>query len=228
MKRAALGVRMHSGWGALVAVAHEGGKVDVLERRRIAVTAPGASRAVQPYHHARDLALASAPDGGWGRLHTRVKVEFAEAGEAAEKFLVACFEESTRLAQEEIRKVVEELEGRRYRVAGAAVLLAAGRRLPPLPRILAAHPLIHTAEGQFFRDVVGKACQALEIPLTGIRERSLQESVDDTFGKSAAKVRRQVADMVRRIGSPWTQDQKAATLGALLVLNSPAERPTLR
>ena len=35
MKRAAIGFRMHSGWGALVAVSHHAGTVKILERRRI-------------------------------------------------------------------------------------------------------------------------------------------------------------------------------------------------
>jgi len=41
MKRAALGVRMHSGWGALVAVANCTGMVEVIARRRITLIGPG-------------------------------------------------------------------------------------------------------------------------------------------------------------------------------------------
>jgi len=35
MKPAALGIRMHSGWGILVAVNHE---IEIIERRRIVIT----------------------------------------------------------------------------------------------------------------------------------------------------------------------------------------------
>jgi hypothetical protein len=60
MKRAAIGIRAHSGWGALVAVANNGGMVEVLERRRVAVTIPGTPGANQPYHFAEKLKLAEA------------------------------------------------------------------------------------------------------------------------------------------------------------------------
>src|SRR5260370_32919538 len=62
MKRAAIGIRMHSGWGALVAVANSDGAVEVLERRRVAVTIPGTPGANQPYHFAEKLELAEAEE----------------------------------------------------------------------------------------------------------------------------------------------------------------------
>src|SRR5260370_42526948 len=60
MKRAAIGVRMHSGWGALVAVSDSAGIVEVIERRRVALTTPGTPGANQPYHFAENLELPEA------------------------------------------------------------------------------------------------------------------------------------------------------------------------
>src|SRR5215471_12502986 len=60
MKRAAIGVRMHSGWGALVAVSNSDGRVEILERRRVAMTIPGTPGAQQPYHFAENLKLPEA------------------------------------------------------------------------------------------------------------------------------------------------------------------------
>jgi len=195
MKRAAIGVRMHSGWGALVAVANNPGMVEVLERRRVAVTIPGTPGANQPYHFAE-------------------KLQFAEA----EKFLGNCFAASRRLALAAVREVVEELRGRQYRVIGSAVLLASGRPLPPLAKILASHALIHAAEGEFFREVFSKACADLELSVTGVRERDLDERVKTALGKAAARLRQQISAMGRSIGPPWTTDQKTAALAALVVL----------
>ena len=55
MKRVAIGVRMHSGWGALVVVSSSAGAAEVVERRRVAVTASGTPGANQPYHFAKNL-----------------------------------------------------------------------------------------------------------------------------------------------------------------------------
>jgi hypothetical protein len=165
MKRAAIGVRMHSGWGALVAVSNSADTVEVIDRRRVAVTSPGTPGANQPYHFAENLELPEA-----------------------EKFLGNCFAASKRLAMAAVRDVVGELHGRQYRVVGSAVLLASGRPLPPLSKILASHALIHAAEGEFFREAFSKACEGLDISVTGFRERNLDECVQTTFGKAASQL----------------------------------------
>src|SRR5277367_6645715 len=201
MKRAAIGVRMHSGWGALVAVCLDAGKVQIIERRRIEVIDAKTPGAKQPYHFAKDL-------------------DFTRA----EKFIGKCFADSQQLAANAIRDLLAELCVRKYRVQGAAVVLASGRPLPPLAKILAAHPLLHTAEGQFFREVFKKACESCDLPVIGIRERDLDERIQKTFRTGAARIRRQVSEQGRVIGPPWTADQKLAGLAALLVLGGGSAR----
>jgi len=144
MKHAAIGVRMHSGWGALVAVSNNAGAVEVIERRRIAVTASGAAGANQPYHFAERLELPEA-----------------------EKFLGSCFEASKCLALAAVQEVVGELRSSQYRLVGSAILMASGRPLPPLAKILASHALIHAAEGEFFREVFTKAGEVSTFPSPG-------------------------------------------------------------
>jgi hypothetical protein len=195
MKPAAIGVRMHSGWGALVAVSFASGKVEIIERRRIVVIDAAAPGAKQPYHFAKDLGLPRA-----------------------EKFIGKCFADSQQLAASAIRDLLAKLTARKYRVKGAAVVLASGRPLPPVAKILAAHPLLHTAEGQFFREVFAKACEICDLRVEGVRERDLDERLQEAFGKAATRVCRQVAEQRRVIGAPWTADQKLATVAALLVL----------
>jgi hypothetical protein len=195
MKPAAIGVRMHSGWGALVAVANIAGSVEVIERRRVAIATPRTPGANQPYHFAENLELPEA-----------------------EKFLANRAAASKRLASAAVRDVVSELRGRQYRVVGSAVLLASGRPLPPLSKILASHALIHAAEGEFFREAFSKACEGLDLVVTGFRERDLDECFLTTFGKAAAQTQRQISTLGRFLGPPWTKDQKTAALAALLVL----------
>jgi len=195
MKRAAIGVRMHSGWGALVAVSNSADTVEVIDRRRVAITTPGTPGANQPYHFAENLELPEA-----------------------EEFLGDCFAASKRLAMAAVRDVVGELRGRQYLVVGSAVLLASGRPLPPLSKILASHALIHAAEGEFFREAFAKACKSLDLSVTGFRERNLDECVQIAFGKAATRMSQQISTLGRSLGPPWTKDQKTAALGALLLL----------
>jgi hypothetical protein len=195
MKRAAIGFRMHSGWGALVVVSHSTDKVQILERRRVIVIEPKIPGTRQPYHFSENLELPEA-----------------------DKFLADCFSASQGFALAAIRESVESLRASQYSVIGAAIVLASGRPLPPLPKILASHALIHTAEGEFFREVVWAACQALGIPVRGFRERDLDECAAAAFGKAAAKTLQQIATGGRSLGPPWTSDQKTAALAALLML----------
>jgi hypothetical protein len=197
MKRAAIGVRMHSGWGALVAVSNSVGAVEVLERRRIVTAPAGTPGTNQPYHFAENLNLPEA-----------------------EKFLRDYFAASKSLALIAIRDVSEELQNNGYSIVALAVLLAAGRPLPSLRKILGSHALIHAAEGELFREAFTKACECLNLLVVGVSERALYKSVEDTFGGSAIKIRQQVSTLGRSLGPPWAKDQKAAALAALTVLAS--------
>jgi hypothetical protein len=190
MKRAALGFHMHSGWGVLVAISGESNSVELLDRRRIVVAVSEVPGAIQPYHFAAQLEPA-----------------------AQEEHLARCAASSSQLAATAIAEVIKELDGRHYDVVGAAILLASGRALPPLAKILAAHPLIHTAEGEFFRQVVHRACEGLQIPVTAIRVREL-----DVRANRASKLQRSIDGLGRTVGPPWTKDHKTAALAAALLL----------
>jgi hypothetical protein len=101
--------------------------------------------------------------------------------------------------------------------------MSAARPLPPLEKILAAHPLLHTAEGQFFRDAFAKACSSNNLPVTKIKERDLEVALKEKFPRQATQLKRKVHLAGRTIGPPWTTDQKLATLAALLLLPLPKQ-----
>ena len=197
-KLAAIGVQMHSGWGVLVAVAYAE-SVQILDRKRIVVVDPGMPGANQPYHYAR------------------LQLEKQNL-EEAERHLALCASTSEKLATKAIEEVVAELRGRGCRVAGAVVLQGAGRALPALPHILASHPLIHTAGGEFFGNVVKNACERLKIPVENIRRRDLEEHTKITFGRAATQLQRTVANIGKSLGPPWKADHKTAALAALTIL----------
>jgi hypothetical protein len=194
MKDAAFGIRVHSGRAVLVCISGDLAAPEIVDRRRIVVVEPTMEGAKQPYHFAETLPL-----------------------EEAERHLRKCAEFSQRLALQAIRESLEAVSARNYRVVGCAMLLASGRALPPLPKILASHALVHTAEGEFFRKVVREACERCGIPVVGFRERELDEHADVAFGKAAARVRQRISDLRSIVGSPWTQDEKAAALAGLMM-----------
>jgi len=195
MKRVALGVRMHSGWGVLVAVSGAADSVEILDRKRIVTTDPSIPGAKQPYHYAVSLGLTES-----------------------ETYLANCAAASERLALKAVAEVVRELEGQNCQIVGSAVLLASGRPLPSLSKTLASHALIHTAEGEFFRSAIRNACRRLEIRVTAIRERELEGRAKTSFGNAAGRVVRRISSLGHSIGPPWTKDHKMAALAAAIVL----------
>ncbi len=197
MQRAAIGIRPHSGWGALVVVAGDKGAIDVVLRKRVVITAPDIKGASQPYHFAQGQNLTEA-----------------------ERYLAECAAASEQLAWEALGETIEEARSRKKVVTGCAILLAAGRSQPELPKILASHPLIHTAEGEFFRQSFRRAGERLKLEVTGIRERDLDERAREKFGAETDSVRREIAGLGSSLGPPWTSDQKNACLAALLVLKN--------
>ena len=186
---------MHSGWGVLVAVSGDADSLEVLERRRIVTADPAVTGSKQPYHFAEGLELREA-----------------------ERYLADCAAASERLALEAIKGVAGNLEARQYRIAGCALLLASGRALPSLPKILASHALIHTAEGECFRDAVKCACKRLEISVTAIKERDLDDRARTAFGIDTSRVQRRNSSLGSSIGPPWTKDHKTAALSAAIIL----------
>jgi len=186
---------MHSGWGVLVAVSGDANSAEVMDRRRIVIVDPKIPGSKQPYHYVVSVGLPKP-----------------------ETYLAKCAAVSERLASAAVEELVRELEARRYRIVGCAILLASGRPLPPLSNVLASHALIHTAEGEFFRDAVRKACEHLKIRVTAIRERELDERAKTAFGNAASRVQRRISSLGRSIGPPWTKDHKSAALAASMIL----------
>jgi hypothetical protein len=182
--RTALGFRAHSGWAAMVAVAGTMDAPQVLERRRIVIADPEIPGSRQPYHAAAGL-------------------PFPEAESAVREAI----ESSRGLALEAMSAAAGALRAKGHVVAGCGILLGSGKALPGLDHILAAHPLIHTAEGEMFRDVLEWTAKECHVPVTRVREKELDATLLERIGS-----------LGKLIGPPWTLDQKYATVAALMAL----------
>jgi len=193
MKTAAVGFRVHSGWSAVVAVCLENGKPVVLRRERVHLVEKFTYRFRQPYHTGEKMALAEARE-----------------------FIAGVREEGRELAYSAIRELQAELEGRGYQLKRGALLLASGRPLPDLEKILASHALIHTADGELFRECVVHASERCGLGIVSIRERELLEQAGKALRAPRPTLLRRVTELGRPLGAPWTQDEKFAALAAWL------------
>jgi hypothetical protein len=178
-----------------VAVSGKAGAERIVDRRRIEIIDPKVAGAAQPYHFAERLELG-----------------------AAERHIANCAATSARLALDGLRDVADALRDRGCHLTGAAILLSSARSLPDLPGILASHAMIHAAEGDFFRQAFREACLSLKIPVTGIREKELDDHAAQGFGRAAVGLRQRISDLGRTLGPPWTTDEKTAALAAAIAL----------
>jgi hypothetical protein len=191
--RAALGLRAHSGWAALIALAGPPAAPQVALRRRIVMAEGEAAK--QPYHAAEGLPLA-------------------KAAALLERFAKAALERAT----EALAAALDDLRRKGHAPVAAVILTAAGRPLPELKSVLASHALIHTADGEHFRDALAAAIERQGLKVSRVRERDVAAQAEAALGRPAADLHAAVAAWGKPLGAPWTQDQKLSTLGAWIAL----------
>lgn len=201
MKRAALGFRAHSGWVALVAVSLEERLPVPLLRERPHLVRTFTFEFRQPYHTAEKKAFKAAVD-----------------------FIDRVRSDANALALETIQYVQANLAARGFELQACGLLTSSARPLPDLAHILASHPLIHTADGELFRESLQEACSKLGLPILAIRESELLERSGRALHLSATELNTRLTELGRALGSPWAQDEKFATLAAWLAGASQGRR----
>ena len=197
----ALGLRAHSGWAALVAVAGTPRSPEILLRRSIELADPKVPGSKQPYHAAEGEKLPKA-----------------------EKIVGRCAIDARRLAGTAFDEVLAGLENAKRPVIACGVLLASGRPLPGLEAILASHALIHTADGELFRDALAAAAEERRLPVTRVREKEIISRAAASLSIAEEEIDQCLKAAGRLAGSPWTQDQKLAALAAWVALAGSALR----
>ena len=196
LQTVAVGFRVHSGWAAAVVLC---GPVDapvVVERRKIQLVKIFTYAYRQPYHTAEKM---PRPD--------------------AIKFIRGVQSDAKRLALSSLHSLQADLAEGDFKIVRSALLLASGRALPELEKILASHALIHTADGELFRDSLRAACGVCDLTVEGIREKELFAAASlKALGVQLATLKRRIAALGKALGPPWSQDEKFAALAAWLTL----------
>ena len=197
-KAATLGVRAHSGWAAYVMLAGNPKSPDILARGRMQLCDPAIRGSQQPFHEAEMMPFATA-----------------------EKFIARCTASSAKLAANAIAEVCGIAP-----LKACCVLTASGRPLPNLKGILASHSYIHAAEGEFYRDAVAAACVASGVAVRRVRERDMEAELQNLPVPPAA-AKQKLAEFGKKLGPPWTTDEKLSALGAWLMLAALPSRRAL-
>jgi hypothetical protein len=187
----AIGFRVHSGWAAMVAVTGSPADPIILDRRRIQIAEAQSSGPIQPYHTARDLGVE------------RGRIFLDEFRKASQQFACTALETA-----------IKQIGGDRIR--DCAVLTGSGRISPSLEATLASHAAIHTAEGEFFREIVCYAAKSCDLAVFRIKEKELFDLAASKLEMPWPKLQQMLNELGKIVGPPWQQDQKFAALAAWL------------
>jgi hypothetical protein len=196
--RAAIGLRAHSGWAAVVAVAGSRRAIEILERRRIELGDPSVPGPKQPYHEAENQPLSRA---------RQIIDRYAD--------------DARRRARDAFHLLTRDLREKGYEVARCGLLIASGRPVPPLESILASHALIHSADGELFRTALADAASKQRLSTIRVPEKELAARAQAGLRSPAGELQQSVNAAGKSLGPPWTQDQKLAALVAWLALAGP-------
>jgi hypothetical protein len=182
----------------MVAVTGSPSQPVILDRRRLEIAEASDRGPVQPYHAARDLGAAR------GRV-----------------FLNECRAAANALASASLETAIKHIGGDRVQLC--AVLTGSGRPSPTLEATLASHAAIHTAEGEFFREIVLHAGESCGLRALRIKEKELFSLAELKFHMVPAILQKTLDDLGKIVGPPWRQDQKFAALAAwLAAANEPS------
>ena len=199
-RSAAIGFSPHSGWAAMIVLSGTAAEITVLARSRVDLIDSHDPESKQPYH----------------------AVEFVCVEEATGR-LAGYMAEATARAYSAILSQSTGLRESGYQVKSVGILDSAGRKQSSLSSILAAHALIHAAEGDHFRNALSAAAERAGLRVCRVQARALEDHAVKCLSLPLNRVLDTVNDLGRQVGPPWGADQKKAALLAWTLLNdSPA------
>ncbi|MDQ1411125.1 MAG: hypothetical protein QOJ41_2860 [Acidobacteriaceae bacterium] len=191
----ALGFRAHSGWAAAVALAGSPRAPEVIDRRRIALVESGSPGGVQPYHVARTMDLSKA-----------------------EEFIKGVIVAIDRTALLAVRAFADAITSQGLNISCCGIVLASGRALPSVEATLRSHAMVHTAEGELYRAAIARAAKHLSWRCVRVPERDLYDLAVEHLHIPEPQLKLRITEMGRAVSSPWSADEKCATLIAWLAL----------
>jgi hypothetical protein len=194
---AAIGFRVKSGWAIAVLVAGPATAPVVLDRRVVELSDPRIPATRQPYH--ADFGVEQRDRRKLKRLAAIVR----------------------RCARQSVGLLVREYRAAGYRLRGAALVVGS---VGDPARITNPHIRAHASEGWLFRTALETAARRCALPCTTLPERALFPQAVKALRRSTSDIKRKVTALGRLRGRTWRAEEKAAAVGAWLVLKSPTRK----
>jgi hypothetical protein len=190
-----LGLRPHTGWAAAIVLSGTAAKPVVVARQRLALVEPDGKYSRFLYHEASELEPRAAT-----RWVTDGRRKFAASTLGS------------------LRAFCEDLSKGGKRIGAAALLRGNRPFVATLDQILAAHPKVHSAEGELYRDLLAEACASLGIPAVPLGEKAVWAQAARVLKLSEEQLRARLQALGQEVGSPWGEDQRLAAAAGWAVL----------
>jgi hypothetical protein len=162
----------------------------VLDRRRVRLAYSDDTEQAQVYHRAADMRLPEAT-----------------------QFLRAAREAAVDRARALIEPLCQE-----HALRAVGIVTGAGKLPSELAAILRSHPLVHAAEGVFYREAIAAAAEKCGLAVVFVPARELSARFASALPANAAAGRGWLERAGRELGPPWGRDQKDAAAAALVAL----------
>jgi len=192
-----MGLAPHSGWAAVVALGRTPAGPRVLARSRFALIEAGSPESKQPYHVVEALHIEEAA--------RRLELYLAQA---------------ERMAHSALHRLNIDLADLGYRAEAAGILDSSGRKGGSLASILSSHALIHSADGDHFRNALAAAAQRMGLAVHRVPARDLEVEAEAGLQRPRGELATAVMQLGKQTGPPWGADQKQAALLAWLLLET--------
>jgi len=131
------------------------------------------------------------------------------------------------------KSTIERVRAAAARLAGDAVAeairdagavsaagVAMGRTVLPtdLDRILSSHALLHSAEGELYRDALSEAAGDAGLRVVRFLNKEVRSEAAGALGWPLERLEAWLVEAGKVAGKPWTRDEKDASAAAMLAL----------
>ncbi|HWC75677.1 MAG TPA: hypothetical protein VG454_17255 [Gemmatimonadales bacterium] len=185
----AFGLRVKSGWAAVVLLAGPRHAPRVIDRRVLELSDPDVPHSRQPYH------------AGFGT---------AQLDTIAIDRLIRGIE---RFARKRVAALVE-MTRQEHRIKGAGIVVPS---LTDPATISSPHMRAHASEGRLFRIVSAESLERSRVKTEVILERDVYDHLAKQLHSSVVRVKQRVETLGEAV-RPWRAEQKVAAAAAWLIL----------